>query len=406
MILCESLDPQETYIYLERYVNDGSPSGFTEKYNTSIETNPLGPISSFELCSIKVPDEINCIDFGMQPGFLSTRQILIHPDMVNSELLCECSKQRDSGFIVFPTSSSRTVKILGSEGWFIKLNYDGFIGRIDRQLGISQASAAVEVSERISEQFGRGGLSSKFSFMRETFARVADLKTSTRTYEWGMVAREPAPYPTNNSLKYIFPAFSLFSQDRKNPRDPTLLEQLFAHQSKSPRLFLLEGLLFPILESYFSLLLTCGLQLECHAQNTLIGLDDDFQIITVVERDAESIDRDLSLMSDLGLDVMQPRSEYKCLRRGQYNYEIMHSFMYDFKLGAYLLDPLIDVACKTQKLDKGLVCSEIKSFARNFISKLPTDFFPEDGMWYSYESVVHDRSQRRNYIATPNPLYR
>ena len=34
-------EPQKALIYLERYVNNGSPSGFTKINQTSYETSPL-----------------------------------------------------------------------------------------------------------------------------------------------------------------------------------------------------------------------------------------------------------------------------------------------------------------------------------------------------------------------------
>lgn len=409
MILSKNLNPDETFIYLERYVNDGSPSGFTEKYNTSEITNPLGPNPCFELLGVNIPDAMNCVDFGKPPNFIGARQLLIHPDMVSSEKLNGCAAVFNTGLMCVPTSSSRTVKILNSPGWFVKLSYDGLIGRIDRQLGIPQASAATEVTDRITTYINLGKLPKRFQFMREPYARVAELNSLTGNYEWGMVLREPQPYPMVSQVKYIIPAFALFSKDRKEKADlpsPTILEQIFRNSNKDPREHLLEDLIFMILESYFLLISQCGLQLECHSQNTLFGLDEEFNILTMISRDAESIDRDISLISELGLEAMHVRSEYKCLRRDQYNYAIMHSFMYDFKLGVYLLDPIIRVICTAYKLDEESIRADIRKFAQKFIQQLPADFFPNDGMWYSYEAIVHDRSKKRNYIATPNPNYR
>ena len=39
----------EMYVYMERYVNEGSPSGFTTVHTTSYETNPFTGKESFYL---------------------------------------------------------------------------------------------------------------------------------------------------------------------------------------------------------------------------------------------------------------------------------------------------------------------------------------------------------------------
>jgi siderophore synthetase component len=410
MLLSTSLTPKDVYMYLERYVNDGSPSGFTDRFSTSTETSPLSENPSFNLYSVYIPEHLECLDIGIQPDFLSPRQVLVHPDMIHSSFLAECCDKRlDSGFLVFPTASARTVGLVDKPEWFIKLSYDGMIGRIDRQIGLPQASAAIEVSNKISEAIDNGYLPGKFYFMREPFARVANLKAGLDSYEWGMVIREPYPYPRNGRIKYLFPAFSLFSMDRgiyRGDSHPTLLEQIIEASGKKPENVLLNDIIFPVLDSYFSLLLKCGLQLESHAQNTLFGVDENFQIIAVIAKDAESIDRDKSLMVDLGIEVMETECNYKCLHRDQYNYQIMHSFMYDFKLGQYLFDPLIRLVSIVYRVNESSLLSEIKSFAHSYISRLPSDFFPGDGMWYSYEAIVHDRNKPRPYVARPEPRYR
>lgn len=400
----------EDYIYMERYVNYGSPSGFTEKYTTSLPTSAKGINKNFHLCRLYFPDNITIQDFGLKPPFIDDRSILIHPDMIynpsNNSMFSVCTKIVIDDLIVAPTASSRTVKLINENGWFIKLNYKGLIGRIDRNVGKNQALSAIEVSDIIVKAIDKNKMPKKFYFMKETFARVIKLQDEEKPYELGMVLREPNPYPNNKKIKYLIPAFSLFSKDDNNPNDETLLTQLIKKQNKTVEDYLFEDIISPIFESYFSLLTNCGLQLECHAQNTLFAIDNNFNIVGVVAKDAESIDKDLSLMEKLNIVNDFKTTNYKCLREDDYNYFIMHSFMFDFKLGEYLITPIIEDAFSSFQFDKSKLIQKIKNFNQKFISNLPIDFFPNDNKWYSYENKVWDRTQKRPYIGTENPKYR
>jgi hypothetical protein len=146
--------------------------------------------------------------------------------------------------------------------------------------------------------------------------------------------------------------------------------------------------------------------LEAHAQNTLFAFDDNFEMMGIIAKDAESIDKDISLISDLGLAVEIRTCPYKCLTRESYNYHIMHSFMFDFKLGEYLVNPIIQDALHSFDFDEEILTERIRDYNRKFIRKLPKDFFPLDGKWYSYKNVVHNRNKPRKYIAKDNPRFR
>jgi hypothetical protein len=84
----------------------------------------------------------------------------------------------------------------------------------------------------------------------------------------------------------------------------------------------------------------------------------------------------------------------------------MHSFMYDFKLGEYLIGPLVDAWAKVNgNTQLRNIEQRIKMYAREQLLLLPRDFFPKD-CWYDYEAVVHEGSSTRNYRRNPNPRFR
>lgn len=397
----------EQYLHLERYVNVGSNSGFDIIHTTSIETSAKGDADSFTLYCLDYPENINVFEYGIKPDFFSWK-MLIHPDMINEEMFKICKSIKKSNLIVSPTASSRTVKIRDENGWFIKLNYKGLLGRIDRNLGKKHASSAIEVSNIIESAIDNNLLPNFFYIMREKFARVVELFDNGKPYGWGMVLREPNVYPRNPNIKFLIPAFSLFSIDEKKVNDPTLLYQLFLKQDKQIEDFLFEDLIAPIYESYFTLILKCGLHLESHAQNTMIAIDENYKIIGIVAKDMESIDKDLTLIEELNLNISFTENSYKCISKNLgNNYYKQHSFMFDFKLGEYLITNIIENAtfC-VPEIDKLSLISKIKKLNNFFIEQLPSNFFLSNNKWYSDEKIVRDRTKKKEYLENFNPKYR
>lgn len=406
MILTDALsDTSASYIHMERYVNKGSPSGFTDEHNTSPETRAKGTNAEFFLCGVRFPDYVEHVDFGTKPIFFDAWDMWVHPDLIDDELFQLCVEVERQLTPVSPTSSSRTVR-LNNNNWFAKLNYKGMIGRIDRQLAYDHAESAITITNRIEQAIKSSKLSQKFRFWREVFGRVYKIPFKDSFYEWGIVFREPDPFPLDKEIALIVPAFSLFSTDDKNPSHSSILLQLVERQHKLVEDFLFEDIIAPLCTAYFETLLICGLQLEAHAQNICLGLNKELSIEAIIAKDAESIDKDLSLIEDLGLEPISYSGTFKCLTRNQYNYQIMHSFMFDFKMGEYLITPLIQHASELFSINRRGLEERIRDLNRSYIRQLPTDFFPSDGKWYSYENIVHDRTKMRPYIANESPLYR
>jgi hypothetical protein len=405
-----NFNSSQDYLHMERYINVGSPSGFTDKYTTSIITTPKGKYENFYLCGINFPDKTYIKEFGKDPNIFIEWQMLVHPDMVfnplNNDFFSKSIEIELKAVKVAPLASSRTVKVLNDEGWFIKLHYDGLIGRVNRKLGIDHALSAIEVSSYIVKAIDSHILPNYFFIKREPYARVANFKVGDKVYEYGMVYRESDIYPKISQKHYLIPAFSLFSIDETSPNDPTLLVQLISKQTKKVEDYLFEDIISPVYESYFSLLLNLGLQLECHAQNTLFVIDKNFKILGMVAIDAESIDKDISLMDEQGIKYNFQTLTYKCRYKENYKYKIMHSFMFDFKLGEYLISPLIDEAHRNFPFNKRKLIEKIKEFNNSFIAKLPHDFFPEDGKWYKNSKRVHKKNGKQKYIGKKYPKYR
>jgi IucA / IucC family/Ferric iron reductase FhuF-like transporter len=391
--------------YLERYVNGGSPSGFTERFTTSPETSPHGSTQSFRLRTAKIDPSHILFDGGTSPLKLGAYDFLLHPDMASD--YSWIASQTVLGYEVTPTSSARTVRTVAHQGCYVKLAYHGLIGRIPRHLTVQHATSALEVSGIIRSAIEQDQIDSRFKFFCDVFARVvARMDPSGSTSEWGFVLRDPEPYPpTNHSPSILLPAFSLFSRDRNAPSDPLLLDQLVEASGIDPWAYVVDGLIEPTIQCYFSILKTLGLQLEPHAQNILYELSARGAPTHVIARDAESIDKDLSLIAEMNLPTHIRTDQYKSLRRSDYNYQVMHSFMFDFKLGEYLLEPLSEWLATKTATSKSVIYDAIRGITKRCAKDLPLDFFPMD-CWFSYEAVVHDRTKNRSYVRHSGTKFR
>lgn len=242
-------------------------------------------------------------------------------------------------------------------------------------------------------------------------------RSESGVYEWSVLFRDATPYPHRESEAMI-PFFSLLSDEyspvSKSPlpiQDKPLLIQLFERQGHSIEKFLFESILCPLFNSYFDALLLAGVELEAHAQNMLVTIGQDGAVKRIVCRDFESAGRDVPIMESLGMAYVR-HGDYKCNDVGPCEpgekypkYYINHSFMFDFKLGEYLVTPLIELAHQHYPFEREALLARIKGFNRQFIERLPDGFFPPD--WCSYEKVNWDQEERaREYIWQNNPKYR
>lgn len=399
-------DKENKYIYLERFVNDGSPSGFTEKHTTSDETNPFRGIDSFPILEFDDSKD-ECLFLGEHELFKNGLNFA-HPDSRNSHNLCQSYKYTvDSKLMVSPTASGRTMFLRNSQyNGYLKLTYDvGRIGRVDRQLAYNNCLSSYEITNQIKKAIIEKKFPPCFAILLESASKITKLRVSDNIYEWGVIFREAKPYPYSINNVLLIPGFSLFSKDRKNPDDEFLINQFIELSKIEPRDYLI-NLLEMIVECHWKLVLNCALIHECQAQNCLFELNEDYKIGRMVIIDMDSIDKDIPTAKYLGLDIRWD-SPYGILNKDNYRYSTRASTMYDWKLGEYVLSPLIKVVAAKYGLDILSIEDEIKSFVKNnFINNLPADYFPLDGNWYSHPPTERKPGEKREFIAHKNPKFR
>ena len=226
---------------------------------------------------------------------------------------------------------------------------------------------------------------------------------NTREMPW---KGEKDPYKINfDEVKYIVPVFSLFGKDTQAKRDQPLLEQIIKLKAADPTAFVLEQLIFPMIDCYFNLIKNSGIQPEWHAQNLLVGLTKDFSPVNFIMRDLESMDKDITLMESINLNVQFHSHPFKCIWKDQWNYQIKHSFMYDYKFGEYILQPLLNFLNISFKVETLSLLQDIKLYSKRLIDDFPEDFFPKE--WYVFERILIDQStNKRPYVKMTNPKFR
>lgn len=399
-------DSDSAFLYLERYVNNGSPSGFSSN-TTSLETAPHSTSQSFALPIVQFDDTICVESVGANESFkIPPQSIVCHPDNLKTDIMLYNSRHWHiiDNIIVSPTASGRTVKGIIDHKCFFKLDYYGVLGRIQRNLDSKRLLSAYEVSSAIKDAIQKGNMHNTTYYFEEDNGRIAKIpQPSGGIYEMGYVIRGDKPYPHNEKIKFLIPFFSLFGIDQNARSDKLIIMQLLERQNCNATAFC-KQIVTMVIDCYFDVLINCGMCLEAHAQNMLLCLDDNFQILGVAARDMESVDKDLPLRAYLNQDIQFESFPYKCLQRSDYNYTIMHSFMFDFKLGKYLLDALIESFQNVSGFNRKEVIKEIKRMVGMYSKLLPIDYFPM--CWYDYENRIFDRSKKRPYIAHDNPRYR
>lgn len=401
------LDKENNYIYLERYVNNGSPSGF-HSHTTSLETNPFTGKERFPLLEFS-DEDIECIHLGNRHELFEKGVNYAHPDSLKSKNLEKAGRKIiESDFVVSPTAGGRTMLIrTPSLGGFIKLTYDvSRIGRVDRQLTLKHCQSSLEVTKSMKNCIDQGKLPKTFSLLLEESSKITILKIEDKEYEWGAIHRESKPYPYTNKNTVLIPGFSLFGKDKNNINGEFLINQFIDLSNSNPREYLV-NVLKMIVDCYWGVVLNCAFHLECHAQNCLFEVDEEFRVVRIVIKDMDSVDKDIPLAKHFGLNYKWESSPYMCFDGSIYFYSIRPSFIYDFKVGEYLLSPIIDVVASKYKLDKLEIENEIKEYVKeNFIWQLPNSYFPADGCWYNCDNTERKPGEKRRYFAHKNPKFR
>lgn len=236
--------PSDTFIFLERYVNKGSPSGYHAAEGISWEYHPRNPSKSFELPLLRFNSKQITVDtHGSIPSELKCRDCVLypcHPSTIDRLKECGISFEIARRIPVAPTASVRTVISLQT-GLHIKLSLDTNIGRFNRRITHTKWLASFENSEEMVKNIDLLRPPRQFAILREDAGIFAKSKLHSELCD-GVILRSPQPYPSCGQ-RTLIPFFSLFSNDIVHELHEPLLVQLLKFQS-DPLDYLMEAVVF------------------------------------------------------------------------------------------------------------------------------------------------------------------
>jgi len=395
--------------YLERWVNDGSPSGFGVEGQMSSHTSPLGNEPYFNPLVVEDSTLLQreCLVSNILPSPKLPLGFLIHPDMRGKweSYGLNLSLRRD--VVLIPTSSGRTARVSGSSNLgYVKFDYDATLGRVNRSINRTKGLASLEMSDELIRLL-RSNSFSNIVILPEYAVELVRPKGHNGAYS-GLLHRDgrfvghPESSATDTCAQLI-PLFSFWSTDRKTGRDDIVLDRVFGGDPEKLALAL-EFSATELLDFYFSALLRAGLQLEYNAQNILVGVDNKSHPSCVCLRDFSSTEKDVTIRSSLGLSTDFKSLPYKKLEAGTDEYKKRHSFAFDFKLSQYVAAPIAELLNRFFGGRGDNLISSLRARTSDWLMGSRDDLFPEGGVWYRHPKV--DLTADRPYQKCRNPLLR
>lgn len=392
--------------YMERWVNNGSPSGFGVEGQLSKETNPFDNFPFFHPFRVHCPSGLEsevlrattCNSFPVDFDFL------IHPDMRGKWESLGCSVDEAREIQLVPTSSGRTTRVAScDELRYLKFDFDRTLGRVNRAITKTKAQASVEITDELVNLI-RSGTETNVSVLPEYAVHLARPRGGHSEFS-GLLYRSGTPEGlANRDILNLVPLFSFWSIDRKTSSQGWVLQQVFGNNVDAFTLALEEACL-DLLDFYFVSLFRRGLQLEFNAQNVLIGISNELEYASSCIRDFNSTEKDYPLRLSLGLHCDFASAPYKVLQsEDEHYYKLRHSFAFDFKFSHYIVSPAI-ATIEAIRPGQGLsLLSQLRSRTQTWLQSAPLDMFPSRDVWYRHPRV--DLTVDRPYEECRSPLLR
>ncbi|MEK6857576.1 MAG: hypothetical protein AABX39_03235 [Nanoarchaeota archaeon] len=266
----EQLANNDSYAYLERYVNKPKYSVFAQYSEVFEEFHPR-----FGDGEIFVPYKKR----------KDAKVLLAYPDKkVLSDII-------DDGIKFFehpqfntcgnnftasvPTASTRTVL---AKDYFIKLHFPARISRFNRRLKEGSVEHSILVSRDIEESLVQAPKS--FAYLPESIGIIVP-------EGHGCIIREKIARPFVDEKRYLIPFFALYSKD-PNSKDEPLLVQMIKNSNELPLDYFINKIVQPFVEVWSFFAKERGILLENHCQNTLLEVNQNYEPTRIVCRDFQS----------------------------------------------------------------------------------------------------------------------
>lgn len=264
-----------TTLDLERFTNDGSPSGYTFKHSSSIVTTAWRGLPDYPLPIVHGKQTWQLGNRSLLPtlGIHPSEECPVHPDCLfrtSSHMKWNGSAWRNIS--VVPTSSPRVVLALPHAAISLKLHYPSKLGRFARPLLGEQLRFGVEISSHVCS------LNLEFSdFLPELFAAEYKIEGSGQfenVSDFGILLRQASP-ANDVELSWVVPCFSLLARKNFGLLRRPLVADVAEWLGTSPAVFFSEYFIPTLCRSIAEIVTTAGVWPELTAQNFFFAVSKD-----------------------------------------------------------------------------------------------------------------------------------
>lgn len=376
------------WLGMENTLNDGSPSGFKARLPSPYDAGSLK--SGFELPFVPIPNcDVLC--YGEVPASLrldGRTLVPVHPLAWTSGF-----PEGTVRHLAIPTASLRTVYV-PDLAIFVKLNFGGIIGRYTREYDLVKWIAAIENSNELQERLRLDRPAYEFQVLDES----SGIFVTSPTYgSFGVGMRKATVVGHESRSLHTIPSFSLFaSRDGRDSLGSEIVRNLGGSEEDA-----LRALLRPLIDAYFGTALGMGLFPEMNAQNVLVNFDEGMDRVQVVLRDTGDFFKDFTIRKRNGQHTRFV--DYKIVEKDLVeDFYQRRSFAFDFKLGDYIVIPLIRRFSDELGLDEKALIEGCKEHVRE--TKGTSDYFDSPDHWYRFPKVMD--ADRDYYEKVPSPSIR
>lgn len=376
------------WIGMENILNDGSPSGFKARLPSPYDAGSLK--SGFELPFVPIQNR-DAICYGEVPAGLKLdgqTLVPVHPLAWTGDF-----PQGTTHHLAIPTASLRTVYV-PDLAIFMKLNFGGIIGRYTREYDLVKWIAAIENSNEIQERLRLDSHAHQFQVLDES----SGIFVTSQSYgSFGVGIRRATVSGHESRMLHTIPSFSLFAaRDGRHSLGAEIVHHFGGSEADA-----LRALLRPLIDAYFGAALGMGLFPEMNAQNVLVNFDEGMDRVQVVLRDTGDFFKDFTIRKGNGQHTRFV--DYKIVEKDIVeDFYQRRSFAFDFKLGEYIVVPLIRRLSDELGLDEKTLIDGCKDHVREINGA--SDYFDSPDHWYRFPNVMD--ADRDYYEKVPSPSIR
>lgn len=384
-----------TTLDLERFTNDGSPSGYTFQQSSSIPTTAWYGLPEYPLPIVQgrrtwhLGDTSLLADLGIHPS----EECPVHPDCLSRTAV----HMRWNGFPwkhikVAPTSSPRVVLATPAAKFALKLHYPKKLGRFARPLLGEQLRFGVEISSHVCS------FDLKYSdFLPELFAAEYEIEGHGQFKDensFGLLLRQ-ASTATKEPLVWVVPCFSLLARKNIGLLHRPLVEDVAKWFETSPAVFFSEHFIPTLCQSIAEIVTCAGVWPEITAQNFFFALTRDGRP-KIIWRDFQGFFVDHGLLASNGYAGPLVDFAYHAIHFDQPQWR---SYLVDDIFNHHIVRPILRllVSDRNRKLIENSLMQSIRCTG---LSRLLPD------VAVAMEKRIPRKGERLLLVSSPKPSWR